>query len=91
MISDEILIFFHVDNIVLAYRKTEHCRAMELISQLKKYINISGGEDLQWFLGIAIHRDRTQKLIWLNQSYYMDSNQPNDTPMHRVELIPYEG
>ena len=81
------------------HKKSEHCRAMRLISRLKEHFNISGGEDLQWFLGIEIHRDRSQKLIWLNQSSYidkivnslMDSIQPNDTPMHRVELLPYEG
>src|SRR4029077_18418098 len=77
----------------------EHCRAMELISQLRNHINISGGEDLQWFLGIEVHRDRTQKLIWLSQSSYidgivnsyMDSNQLDETPMYRAELLPYEG
>jgi hypothetical protein len=72
MTFDGILIFFYVDDIVLAYKKSENCRAMELISQLKKHFNISGGEDLQWFLGIEIHRDRSQKLIWLNQSSYVD-------------------
>jgi hypothetical protein len=82
----------------LGFKKSEHCRAMRLISRLKEHFNISGGEDLQWFLGIEIHRDRSQKLIWLNQSYIdkivnslMESIQPNDTPMHRIELLPYEG
>ena len=96
MTSDGILIIFYVDDIVLAYRKTEHCRAMGLISQLKEHFNISGGEDLQWFLGIEIHRDHIQKLIWLNQSSYideivnslMDSNQPNETPMHLPNYYP---
>jgi hypothetical protein len=44
--------------------------SLHLISQRKKHFNISGGEGLQWFLGIEIHRDRSQKLIWLSQSSY---------------------
>jgi len=44
MTFDGILIFFYVDDIVLAYRKSEQSRAMGLISQLKEHFNISGRE-----------------------------------------------
>jgi Reverse transcriptase (RNA-dependent DNA polymerase) len=49
---DGILIFFYVDDIVLAYRKSQESKAQDLMNQLKRHYNISGGEDLQWFLGI---------------------------------------
>jgi hypothetical protein len=60
---DGILIFFYVDDTVLEHRETERCRAMGPLSQLKKNFNISGGEDLLWFLGKGIYLDHTQKLI----------------------------
>ena len=94
---DGILIFFYVDDIVLAYRKSQESKAQDLMNQLKRHYNISGGEDLQWFLGIQIHRDRAQKLIWLSQNSYIDkivkladTNQPDETPMTKTELFPYE-
>jgi Reverse transcriptase (RNA-dependent DNA polymerase) len=95
---DGILIFFYVDDIVLAYRKSQEPKARDLMSQLKQRYNLSGGEDLQWFLGIEVHRDRGRRLIWLSQSSYIDkiakladTHQPNETPMAKVELFPYEG
>ena len=30
------------------------------------------GEDLQWFLGIEVIRDRARGLIWLSQTAYID-------------------
>ena len=43
------------------------------------------------------HQGPKQELIWLSQSAYIDkiinlakSTQPDDTPMSREELIPYE-
>ena len=94
---DGILIFFYVDDIVLAYRKSQELKAQDLVNQLKRHYNISGGEDLQWFLGIQIHRDRAQKSIWLSQNSYIDkivkladTNQSDETPMTKTELFPYE-
>ena len=78
-----VLIFFYVADIVIAYRNESLAR--DLMSQLKRRYNLSGGEDLQWFLGFEVHRDRSKRLIWLNQSRYIDkivklsdTNQPDD-------------
>ena len=94
---DGVLIFFYVDDIVIAYRKSNESLARDLMSQLKRRYNLTGGEDLQWFLGIEVHRDRSKRLIWLNQSSYIDkivklanTNQPDETPMAKIELFPYE-
>ena len=94
---DGILIFFYVDDMVLAYRKPQESRAKAMISELKKQCNLSGGEDLQWFLGIAIYRDRERRRIWLNQASYIDkiaklatTKQPDETPMTKAELLPYD-
>jgi hypothetical protein len=94
---DGILIFFYVDDIVVAYRKPAEPTVHRLINKLKQHYNLEGGNDLQWFLGIRILRDREKRIIWLSQSSYIDkiinlakSTQPDETPMCREELIPYE-
>lgn len=98
--QDGILIFFYVDDIVLAYRKAQEPEARDLINQLKKRYNLTGGGELQWFLGIEIHRDRENRRIWLSQSSYIDKItnlagsdhiQTFHTPMAKEELLPYEG
>jgi Reverse transcriptase (RNA-dependent DNA polymerase)/GAG-pre-integrase domain len=94
---DGITIFFYVDDIVLAFRNDQKVKALGLIDQLQRRFKLSGGEELQWFLGIEVIRDRKQKLIWLSQSAYIDkianladTKQSDKTPMAREELLPYE-
>jgi hypothetical protein len=97
MIKNSILIFFYVDDIVLAYRKRDESEAKRLIGRLQDRYTISGGEDLQWFLGIRVIRDRSKKLIWLSQAAYIDkisrladSFYKVKTPMTKEELMPYK-
>src|SRR5437763_6456206 len=93
-----ILVFFYVDDIVLAYRKAQESLANELISALKKRYKLTGGNELQWFLGIEVIRDRPRKLIWLSQSAYIEKisrladnkEMPCQTPMSSIELMPRE-
>jgi len=91
-----ILIFFYVDDIVVAYKKDREPLVQKLLQKLKQQYNLEGGNELQWFLGIRILRDRDRKIIWLSQSTYIDkianlaeSSQPNSTPMSHEELLPY--
>lgn len=51
MVKEGIILFFYVDDIVLAYRKAEEEKVMQLMSQLQAHFTITGGEELQWFLG----------------------------------------
>ena len=44
---DGVLIFFYVDDIVIAYRKSNESLARDLMSPLKRRYNLSGGEDFQ--------------------------------------------
>ncbi|EEA18572.1 hypothetical protein EYB25_008686 [Talaromyces marneffei] len=92
------MLFFYVDDIVLAYKKSRQLEADSVLNQLRAKYNISGGEDLEWFLGMRIIRDRSNKVIWLSQATYIDkiakladTRQTDDTPMSREELLPYEG
>ena len=93
---DGITIFFYVDDIVLAFQQDRKAQALGLIKQLERRFKLSGGEELQWFLGIEVIRDRKQRLIWLSQSAYIDkianladTMQSDKTPMAREELLPY--
>ena len=47
-----------MDDIVVAYCKNDEQEALKVIDQLRENkLNILGGEDLQWFLGIEIIQD----------------------------------
>jgi hypothetical protein len=102
MTSGGILIFFYVDDIVFAFRRDKTAQATDVAMYLKQTYNLTGGGNLQWFLGIEVVRDRNEKLIWLSQASYIDKitrlvtdtsagrSTPN-TPMRNKELLPYEG
>ena len=93
-----IIIFFYVDDIALAFRKRQEQEALELIRGLQARYSLTGGSNLQWFLGIEVLRDREKNLIWLSQSAYIDkianlaqSKQSSRYPMGKEELLPYDG
>lgn len=95
---DGVLIFFYVDDIVLAFEKGKRALVDRISDQLKETYTLTGGESLQWFLGIEILRDRKKGLIWLSQAEYVEKIQrladctgPSPaTPMRNKELLPYE-
>jgi len=99
MIKDGIIIFFYVDDIILAYYKDKVQAAQRAMEELKKKYSITGGEDLQWFLGIEVIRDRSKRLIQLSQAAYCekisrlvdDRTIRHDTPMANSKLKPREG
>ncbi|KAI7772858.1 hypothetical protein LA080_001633, partial [Diaporthe eres] len=91
-----ILIFFYVDDIVVAYRKNRQRQVDELAQQLQEKYKISGGDPIQWFLGMEIHRDRPNRRIWLAQTAYIEKiakmankrNLSHKVPMTTEELKP---
>ena len=91
-----IIMFFYVDDIVFAFKKHQKETALGLISQLQAKYNLTGGGDLQWFLGIEILQNREEKIIWLSQSSYIDKianlaktaqSSSIRTPMTKEELL----
>ena len=70
--NNGIIIFFYVDDIVFAFSKKNAERARMLMDQLKARYRLTGGEDIQWFIGIEIIRDRKKRKIWLSQASYID-------------------
>jgi hypothetical protein len=64
--KDGILLFFYVDDIVLAYQKGKKSQVKVLIQAIKNRYTLSRGDNLQWFLGIEILRNRKEGLIKLS-------------------------
>jgi len=99
MIKDGIIIFFYVDDLIIAYSKDQKHAADAVMKQISSKFTLTGGKDLQWFLGIEIVRDRANRQIWLSQASYVDKinrlidrrDLRHDTPMAAVELLPREG
>jgi hypothetical protein len=100
MTMGEITVFFYVDDIGLAYPK--HCEAEveRLLGQLKQRYQLTGGGEIEWFLGINVIRDRGQKKLWLSQATYIDKIfalsdhaapiERIQTPITNEELLPNE-
>ncbi|XP_044715969.1 reverse transcriptase (RNA-dependent DNA polymerase) domain-containing protein [Hirsutella rhossiliensis] len=93
-----IIVFFYVDDIVFAYQRKNESRAQALEAQMREKYQLTGGNSLQWFLGIEILRDREKGFIWLSQASYIDKisrlakkHRSFDTPMGVNELFPFNG
>lgn len=99
MVKDGIFIFFYVDDIILAYDKRKEHLAHQTIDYLRDRYMITGGNDLQWFLGMEVMRDRQGRRVLLSQAAYADKisrladkkDVRHDTPMAATELKPREG
>src|SRR6478609_6903204 len=72
LLKDGIMIFFYVDDLIVAYDKRNQDMVHWMIDKLRERYKLSGGETLQWFLGIEVIRDRSQRLIWLSQASFVD-------------------
>lgn len=101
MMKGEIIVFFYVDDIGFAY--PSYCKAeVDLIAKdLCSRYKVTGGEEIKWFLGINVLRDRSQRKLWLSQATYVDkvfalcdekeSNSRFKTPIINEELIANTG
>ena len=95
---DGVIIFFYVDDFIFAYPRRIREKAMRLVDKLKGRYRLTGGGELQWFLGLEIIRDRKAGIIYLCQSSYIDKisslidKEPrsSNTLMGVVELLLYE-
>lgn len=96
MIKDVVIIFFYVDDIIIAYHSKHKQEAHNAIKQIQERYLCTGGDDLQWFLGVEIQRNRQQQTIQLSQAAYVDKISQlatrqdirHDTPMSGIELKP---
>lgn len=70
-IRDGVIIFFYVDDIVVAFREEKRAEASNLVAHLRSRFALQGGDEVQWFLGVAVLRDRARKTIYLSQADYI--------------------
>jgi len=99
LIKDGVIIFFYVDDIILAYQKDKSHEAEQAVKCLQDKYTLTGGNDLQWFLGTEVRRDRPARKIHLSQAQYADKisrladnmSVRHDTPMAAIELQPRTG
>lgn len=99
-IGKGIIIFFYVDDILIACHSSARERARLLERQLEEYWELTDHGEAEWFLNIRIIRDRMEKKLWLCQDSYitgmaarynLTGRAPMKTPMTTEELLPYEG
>ena len=101
MTKDGVTIFFYVDDIVFCFKKDKLTTMKETVRRLQERFHLEGGSELQWFLGIEIIRNRSQRRMWLSQQSYLDNlkgmldgsrhSKWADTPMSYGDLLPYTG
>lgn len=99
LMKDGVIVFFYVDDIILAFHKEKEQEAKQAIRRLQEKYIFTGGDDLQWFLGVEVIRDRKHQRIQLSQAAYSDKisrladkkNIRHDTPMATIELKPRSG
>ncbi|TGJ88306.1 hypothetical protein E0Z10_g433 [Xylaria hypoxylon] len=95
-IRQGVLIFFYVDDIIIAHRRKDNAKVSRLSDHLHSKYKISGSDPVQWFLGMEIIRDRPNQTIWLSQTSYIDkiiklANKRFETvgvPMTSLEWVP---
>jgi hypothetical protein len=99
-IGEGIIVFFYVDDIIIASAPNKQKEADDLFRALEKEWPLRDLGDAQWFLGIRILRDRQQGKLWLCQDsyinsmahrYHLDDSRRFETPMSVDDLHPYDG
>ena len=66
-----LILFFYVDDIVVLCSKSNVSRLREFESALLKAFEMRALGELQWFLGIRILRNRSERKVWLCQDSYI--------------------
>jgi hypothetical protein len=70
--NDSLIVFFFVDDIVVAVASKNKDIYRRFDQQLRAAYDVRFLGELKWFLGIRVIRDRGQKRIWLMQDSFID-------------------
>lgn len=99
-INSRILVFFYVDDICVLCHKSELPYYQSFHDKLIKSYELRKLENFEWFLGIRIVRNRSERKLWLCLDAYIDKithkynltdRKPPSTPLPTEDLVPYEG
>jgi Reverse transcriptase (RNA-dependent DNA polymerase) len=69
--NDHLFLFFYVDDIVILYSKQHHDEFEQFEHGLLQHFEMRSLENLTWFLGIRIKRERLTRRAWLCQDSYI--------------------
>ena len=72
MMRGGILGFYYVDDTVFCYHKSIEGQALKAIEHLCSIYTMKSLGEIEWFLGIRVIRDRSNRLLWLSQEAYID-------------------
>ena len=72
LVSDWIIVFFYVDDIMLLFPQEHRPKVEQFLTQLKAQVDLRQMDEANWFLGIRIIRDRNTRRLWLCQDSYID-------------------
>jgi hypothetical protein len=70
--SQGVLVFFFVDDIVVAFPKDRDKQATHLKTRLTERFEMKVLRELEWFCGIRITRNRASRCLWINQESYIE-------------------
>lgn len=99
-VSPGIIVFFYVDDILIANHPSVRERARQLEKDLEAHWELTDHGEAEWFLNIRIIRDRKEHKLWLCQDAYISSmaarynltdRAPVYTPLPLEEMKPYDG
>ena len=96
---NSIIIFFYINNIVIAFRKAQQQKALRTIIQLRSQYKLTSSKPLKWFLGIEVIYNCTRGLLQLLQKSYINKIAilaqsrllATASPIAREELLPFKG
>ena len=96
-----VVVIYYVDDIVFLYHSQHKPRVDQYIKGLKDQFEITDHNEMKWFLGVHIVRNRKQRKIWLSHKAYIEKLATQfqiDTtarfptsPMAGPELVPFSG
>ena len=95
-----IIVFFFVDDLVFIFPETRRDDTQDLLDKLTQRFEFRVLGELEWFLGVKISRDRTNRKLWLSQKSYIEktcgeynciqSNRRISTPMVTDKMVKYD-
>ena len=96
--SDKIWLLFYVDDFIILYRKEDEQEFQRISRALNDQFDIREEGELDWFLGIAVIRNRTRRCAYLSQYAYIErvakkyrlteGNTWPDLPISPIEFEP---
>jgi hypothetical protein len=99
-VTHGIIVFFYVDDFIIASHPSVRDKARQLEKDLEAHWELTDHGEAEWFLNIRIIRDRQQQKLWLCQDAYISSmaaryhltdRAPVYTPLPVEEMKPFDG